>query len=82
LTLGTCLKIDEPEILVLDFSLQEHKRAPSGQKGQVSRAARERQSGQRMHYGIGSHGFHRKGGADVGPRVDNEVAVGRPRRID
>jgi hypothetical protein len=35
-----------------------------------------------MRCALGRHGFHRKRGADVGSRVHNEAAVGRPRRID
>ena len=32
--------------------------------------------------GLGRDGFHRKCGADIGSGVDQEAAVGRPRRID
>src|SRR5216683_6367756 len=35
-----------------------------------------------MRCGLRSDGFHRKRSADVGSRVDNEAAVGRPRWID
>src|ERR1039457_6899784 len=35
-----------------------------------------------MCFALRRDGFHRKRGADVGSRVDNEAAVGRPRGID
>src|SRR5258705_3354199 len=35
-----------------------------------------------MRCGLGRGGFHRKRSTDVGPRVSNEAAVGRPRGID
>src|SRR5258708_39620056 len=35
-----------------------------------------------MRCGLGRGGFHRKRSTDVGPRVGNEAAVGRPRGID
>src|SRR6266550_7571867 len=35
-----------------------------------------------MRFGLRRDGFHRKRSADVGSRIDNEAAVGRPRGID
>src|SRR5258708_14495614 len=76
------LQVDQPEILVLNLSAQEHQRSSSRKDGEVSSPASEGKSRQRTHYGVGCNGFQRKGRADVGSRVDNEVAVGRPRRIN
>src|SRR6266853_1862743 len=76
------LQVDQPEILVLNLSAQEHQRSSSRKDGEVSSPAREGKCRQRTHYGVGRNGFQRKGRADVGSRVDNEVAVGRPRRIN
>ena len=82
LPLGARLQVDEPEILMLNLSSQEHECPSSGQEGQVSSPPSQGQGRQGMRCGLGRDGFHRKRGADVGSRVDNEAAVGRPRGID
>src|SRR6266851_1290987 len=82
LVLCTRLQVDEPKILVLNLSSQEHQQSASRKNGEVSSSPSEGKSRQRTHYGLGCYGFQRKGRADVGSRVDYEVAVGRPRRIN
>src|SRR6266851_5554980 len=79
LVLCTRLQVDQPKILVLNLSSQEHQRSSSRKNGEVSSSPSEGKGGQGTHYGLGCYGFQRKGRADVGSRVDNEVAVGRPR---
>src|SRR6058998_121238 len=82
LPLGAGLQVDEPEILMLNLSSQEDESPSSRQEGQVSSPSSQGQSRQGMRCGLGRYGFHRKRGADVGARVDNKAAVGRPRGID
>lgn len=82
LALGARVEVNEPEILVLNFTAQENERAATGQEGYVSRAASERQRRQNVRCSIGCDGLYRKCGADVGSRVDNELPVGRPGGID
>ena len=79
---GARLEVDEPEILMLNLSSQEHECFSSRQEGQMSSAPSEGQSRQGMRCGLGRDGFHRKCGADIGSGVDKEAAVGRPRRIE
>ena len=52
------------------------------QESQVSSAPREGQDGQGMGCALGGDSLHRKRGADVWPREDDETAVGRPHGID
>src|SRR5882724_12842003 len=82
LALCTRLQIDQPEILVLNLSPQEDQRSPPRKDGEVSSTPSEGKSRQRTHHGVGCNGFQRKCRANVGSRIGNEVAVGRPRRID
>ena len=82
LPLGARLQVDEPEILMLNLSSQEHECSSSRQEGQVSSPPSQGQGRQGMRCGVGRDGFHRKRGAYVGPRVDNEAAIGCPHGID
>ncbi len=67
---------------MLNLSSQEHECPSSRQEGQVSSPPSQGQGRQGVRCSLGRDGFHRKCGADVGSRVDNEAAIGRPRRID
>jgi hypothetical protein len=79
---GSSLQIDEPEILMLNFSSQGHESPAPGKEDQMSGPPSQSQSLQRVRCGLGRDCFHRKCGADVGSGVDNNASVGRPRRID
>ena len=82
LPLNSRFQVDEPEILVLNLSPQQHERPSSFQEGEVSSSPRQRQGGQGMGCTVGGDGLQRKCGADVGSRVNNETAVGRPSGVD
>jgi len=67
---------------MLDLSSQEHERPSPRQEGQVSSPPSQGTGSAGMRCGLGRDGFYGKRSADVGSRVDNEAAVGRPRGID
>ena len=48
LAFGARVEVNEPEILVLNFTAQENERTPAGQEGYVSRAASESQRRQNV----------------------------------
>ena len=82
LPLGARLEVDEPEILMLNVSSQEHERLSSREEGEMSSSSSEDQGRQRARRGLGGDGFHRKCGANIGSGVDKEAPVGSPRWID
>ena|SRR5580658_9188511 len=71
LPLGARLEVDEPKILMLNLSSQDHEGTSSREKGQVSSPTSQGQGRQGMRRALGRDGFHRKSGADVWSRVDN-----------
>src|SRR5882762_3306458 len=82
LLLGAGLHVDQPKILMLNLSSQKHECPSPAQEGQVPSSASQGKGWQRTRYGLGRDGFHRKRGTDVGSRVDNKAAIGRPYGID
>ena len=76
LPLGARLQIDEPEILMLNVSSQEHECTSSGQERQVSSPSSQGQCRQGMRCGFCRDRLHRKRRADVGSRVDNKRPSG------
>src|ERR1700693_2687703 len=67
---------------MLNVSSQEHECTSSKQEGQMSSPSSQGQCRQGMRCGFFRDRLHQKRRADVGSRVDNEAAVGRPRGID
>ena len=82
MTFGAGVEVDEPEIFVLDISAEEDECAASGEEGEVSRAAGEGEGGEGVRCGFGCGGFDGECGADIGARVYDETAVGRPCGVD
>ncbi len=68
--------------LMLNISSQDHECPSSRQEGQVPGPTSQGQGWYGVWCGLGRDGLHRKGGADIGSRVDNKATVRRPRRID
>src|SRR4029077_8290788 len=75
------VQVDEPEVLMLNLSSQEHECPSSLQEGQVSSPSSQGQRRQGLRCGLGRSGFYREGSANIGSRVDNEAPIGRPRGI-
>jgi hypothetical protein len=73
--LGARLQVDQPEILMLNLSSQEHKRSSSKQEGQASSPPSQRQGRQGMRCGVSRESFHRKRRADVGPRTQRRALL-------
>jgi hypothetical protein len=67
---------------MLNIPSQEHECPSSRQEGQVSSPAGQGQRRQGMRRTVGRDRFHRKLGTDVGSRVHDHAAVGRPRGIN
>ena len=81
-SLGARLQLEKPEILMLNVSSQKHECMTSMQEDQASSPASQGECRQGLSCGFCRDRIHRKHCADVGPRVDNEAAVGGPRGID
>ena len=76
LALSAGFEIDEPKIFVLDFAAEQDERVSSGEEGDVTSSASERERREYVGGGLRCDGFQSEGGADVRSGVDDELAVG------
>src|SRR5271167_546706 len=75
-------KIEEREVLVADFTAENHEGLRIAKKPHPPRAARQHHAWQRIRSSIRGGGSQRKGCPDIRARVHQESAIGRPDRID
>ena len=82
LPLGTRPQVDEPQVLVLNLSSQEHEHPAALEEFHVSSSTSKGERRQGMRGGLGRDGCHGKRCSNIGARVENEASVWRPRGID
>src|SRR5947209_11176916 len=82
LSLGPRIQIEDPQILMLNFTAEEHEPPSAGQELEMPSPASEPQVRERVGYAFCRYGFNRKGGPYVRSGVDNKATIGRPCGID
>ena len=80
--LGAALQVDQPQVLVAEVTAQQHQRLAVLQEGDAPCAARQHHTRHRVGTTVGRGRPQRKGRTDVRARVDHELTVRRPGRVE
>src|SRR4030088_258860 len=80
--LRTRSKIEQPEVLVADFTPKNHERLRITKKSNPSRATRQQHGRQRVRSALCGGGSQGKGRSDICAGIDQKSTIGRPDWVD